>query len=116
MSTLRSLGTMTVFYIPSHKLDDPRFGSDATVRIQIHHFLMENYRAYTHTPSPVKGYWMNDEEVLYHDVMERYEVSFDHEAQFDAVVGFLGQLCELIDEESIYLTRGDRSFLMRRAG
>lgn len=114
MPSLRSLGTMTVFYVPSHKLDDPRYGSAPTVRIQIHNFLMENYRAYTHTPSPVKGYWMNDEAVLYHDVMERYEVSFDHEAQFDAVVQFLGELCAVLDEESIYLTRGDRSFLVRR--
>lgn len=112
MGKLLSLGTMTVFYVPSHKLDDPRYGADPTARITIHNFLMQHYRAYTHTPSPVKGYWMNERGVLYHDVMERYEVSFDTEPQFQAVVDFLARLCRTLEEESIYLTRGDRSYLV----
>ena len=113
MQKLSPLGTMTVFYVPSHKLDDPRFGPDQTVRNTIHEFLMQHYRAYTHTPSTVKGYWMNDSNVLYHDVMERYEVSFDTEAEFEAIVDFLNRLCARLEEESIYLTRGDRSYLVR---
>jgi hypothetical protein len=116
MSKLSPLGTMTVFYVPSHKLDDPRFGPGQTVRNTIHDFLMQHYRAYTHTPSTVKGYWMNEAGVLYHDVMERYEVSFDTEAEFEAVVDFLARLCVRLEEESIYLTRGDRSYLVRAAG
>ncbi|MBX3411128.1 MAG: hypothetical protein KF708_00310 [Pirellulales bacterium] len=114
MQKLSPLGTMTVFYVPSHKLDDPRFGPQQTVRITIHEFLIESYRAYTHTPSTVKGYWINAANVLYHDVLERYEVSFDTETEFEAIVDFLGRLCVRLEEESIYLTRGDRSYLVRR--
>jgi hypothetical protein len=51
------LGKMTIFYIPSHKLDAPGPVGEHTPRGQIHEFLMQHYRAYTHTPSPVKGCW-----------------------------------------------------------
>jgi len=112
---LLPLGTMTVFYVPSHKLDDPRFfGGNATARSAIHEFLMDRFKAYTQTPTPVKGYWVNQDEMLVHDVMERFEVSFNSEKEFDRIIGFLVDLCATLDEDSIYVTRGDRSFLVQR--
>src|SRR5690554_6880352 len=92
---LHVLGKMTVFYIPSHKLDDPRFYNDGgkTCRSAIHEFLMQRYRAYTQTPTPVKGYWVDPEGALVHDVMERFEVSFGSEEEFDALIAFLKRTC-----------------------
>ena len=108
------LGTMTIFYVPSHKLDDSRFfqGSQ-TARSVIHDFLMNSFRAYTQTPTPVKGFWVDHEDTLHHDVMERFEVSFDSEEDFDEIIGFLVEMCRTLNEDSIYVTRGDRSFLVR---
>lgn len=115
MKNVTSIGKVTVFYIPSHKLDSPRYGHDATVRDEIHEFMIAHYKAYTHTPSPVKGYWISGSGELTHDVTERFEVSFGSEQDFKRLVEFLSAVCQTIDEETIYLTRGDESFLIARA-
>ena len=49
-----------------------------------------------------------------HDVMERFEVSFNKEEEFDRIIDFLIELCERLDEEAIYVTRGNRSYLVTR--
>ncbi len=109
------LGKVTVFYIPSHKLDDPRyFHGTQTARTAIHEFLMHRYRAYTQSPTPVKGYWVDRQGQLVHDVMERFEVSFDSESGFDQLIGFLIGMCDRLTEDAIYVTRGERSFLVQR--
>jgi hypothetical protein len=114
MKNVTALGKMTIFYIPSHKLDAPSPVGEQTPRGWIHEFLMQHYKAYTHTPSPVKGFWLNQERVVMHDVLERFEVSFESEKEFRRLVGFLGDLCSRLGEEAIYLTRGEESFLVNR--
>jgi len=112
---VHQLGKVTVFYLPSHKLDDSRFFDNAkTARVVTHEFLMERYRAYTQSPTPVKGYWADQNGDLVHDVMERFEVSFVSEAEFDRLIEFLISLCQSLTEDAIYVTRGDRSFLVQR--
>ena len=109
------LGKVTVFYIPSHKLDDPRyFFGTQTARTTIHEFLMDRYRAYTQSPTPVKGYWVDQNSELVHDVMERFEVSFGSESEFDRLIEFLVGVCNKLNEDAIYVTRGERSFLVQR--
>jgi len=109
------LGKVTVFYIPSHKLDDPRyFFGTQTARTAIHEFLMDRYRAYTQSPTPVKGYWVDQNAELVHDVMERFEVSFGSESEFDRLIEFLVGMCHKLNEDAIYVTRGERSFLVQR--
>ena len=112
---LHPLGTMTVFYVPSHKLDDPRFyHGTQTARSSIHEFLMHRYQAYTQTPTPVKGFWVDQQQDLVHDVMERFEVSFHVEEEFDRLIEFLVELCDRLQENAIYVTRGDRSYLVSK--
>ncbi|HEX3725655.1 MAG TPA: hypothetical protein VHV08_05405 [Pirellulales bacterium] len=114
MPSVTSIGKVTLFYIPSHKLDAPRQDSAGTARSVIHEFLISNFKAYTHTPAPVKGYWISDEGTLLHDVMEQFEVSFESETEFEALIAFLAGICDLLAEDTIYLTRGDDSFLVRK--
>lgn len=112
---VHELGKVTVFYVPSHKLDDPRYFNGAkTARMMTHDFLMERYQAYTQSPTPVKGYWTDQHQNMVHDVMERFEVSFANESEFDRLIEFLIQTCQQLDEDAIYVTRGERSFLVRR--
>lgn len=114
-SHVHQLGKVTVFYIPSHKLDDPRyFHGTQTARLAIHEFLMHHYRAYTQSPTPVKGYWVDAGSQLVHDVMERFEVSFESESGFDRLIRFLIEICDRLNEDAIYVTRGERSFLVQR--
>ena len=114
MKSLTPLGKMTLFYVPSHKLDVPGPGEATTPRAQIHDFLMRHYKAYTHTPSPVKGFWLDEQKAVVHDVLERFEVSFGSEQEFEQLVAFLRQLCRVLGEQAIYLTRGEESFLVSR--
>ena len=115
MSHVDELGKVTVFYIPSHKLDDPRFfNGTQTARTATHEFLMHRYRAYTQSPTPVKGYWIDLTGQLVHDVMERFEVSFGSELEFEWLIEFLIDLCDRLTEDAIYVTRGERSFLVQR--
>ena len=116
VKNLTPLGKMTLFYIPSHKLDAPGPVGQHTPRGQIHEFLMQHYRAYTHTPSPVKGFWLNEDRAVLHDVLERFEVSFESEEGFEQLIDFLGRLCLSLGEEAVYLTRGEESFLVGKAG
>lgn len=102
---------MTAFYIPAHKLDAPLRGAPAP-RATIHEFLIEHFRAYTHAPSLVKGFWLDASGNMLHDVLERFEVSFDAEADFERLVDFLRRTCADLGEEAIYLTRGEESFLV----
>lgn len=112
---VHELGTVTVFYVPSHKLDHPKYSrSGLTARQDIHEFLMDRYRAYTQTPTPVRGYWAAPDGEVVHDVMERFEVSFGSESEFDRLLEFLAELCERLEEQAVYVTRGDRSFLVQR--
>ena len=108
---------MTVFYVPSHKLDAPELYPDRTARSDIHRYLMQNHSAYTQTPTPVKGFWMNQAGKPVHDVMERFEVSFSEQAdtEFARLIEFLVSLCDRLEEDAIYVTRGDRSYLVTRS-
>jgi hypothetical protein len=112
MKNLTALGKTTIFYIPSHKLDAPDPGGGPTPRGNIHEFLMQHYSAYTHTPSPVKGFWLDEHRVVLHDVLERFEVSFGSEKEFRRLVDFLRRICGSLGEKAIYLTRGEESFLV----
>ena len=114
MASVTPLGKVTLFYIPSNKLDVPGPSGAASPRGQIHEFLMCHYQAYTHTPSPVKGFWLDQRQAVQHDVLERFEVSFQSEDEFEQLLAFLRGLCRSLNEEAIYLTRGDESFLVHR--
>jgi hypothetical protein len=105
---------VTLFCIPSNKLDIPAPDGAGSPRGQIHDFLMRNYQAYTHTPSAVKGFWIDRQKAIQHDVLERFEVSFQAERDFEQLVAFLRSLCHSLDEQAIYLTRGEESFLVHR--
>lgn len=114
-ASVHELGKVTVFYVPSHKLDHPKHASESlTARQNIHEFLMKRYNAYTQTPTPVRGYWAAPDGEVFHDVMERFEVSFGNESEFDRLIEFLAQLCDRLNEQAIYVTRGERSFLVQR--
>jgi hypothetical protein len=115
-ASVHELGKVTVFYVPSHKLDHPKHARNSlTAQQDIHEFLMVRYNAYTQTPTPVRGYWGAPDGEIFHDVMERFEVSFGSESEFDRLIEFLAELCDRLNEQAIYVTRGERSFLVQRS-
>jgi hypothetical protein len=59
----------------------------------------------------VKGFWLNENRaVVLHDVLERFEVSFESKEGFEQPIDFLGRLCLSLGEEAVYLTPGRGKF------
>jgi hypothetical protein len=75
---------------------------------------MSSWKYSTVTRSPVKGFWLSEARTVQHDVLERFEVSFESEKAFRQLVDFLIGLSDALCEEAVYLTRGEESFLVRR--
>lgn len=103
------IGQVAIFYIPIVKLD-MILADGNTARQILHDFCVENYNAYTHEVSKIQGYWV-DKNILVRDYHERFEVSFKGEKVND-FVSFLSNICGLINEDSIYLTMGYKSWLV----
>ena len=105
------IGQVAVFYIPAAKLDVVVAGVAA--RQMLHDYFVENFNAYTHEVSKISGYWVNkDKDILVKDDHERYEVSFRGRDKVKKFVEFLSEICGLIEEDSIYLTMGYKSWLV----
>ena len=101
---LEHIGKMAVFYLPQRKLN--KFED------KIHEFLIANYGAYTHEESNIRGYWKQGKEII-KDKNERYEVSFAGKDRIPKLIDFLSELCGDMKEDAIYLTMGDRSYLVK---
>jgi hypothetical protein len=111
---LTCIGQMAVFYIPSAKLDDVRYGAFyQTPRQLIHHFVIDNYDAYTHQQSDIQGFWRQGRGGrIVHDRNEMFEVSFLGAERVWEFVDFLATLCHLLEEECLYLTMGFKAWLV----
>lgn len=110
---------MAVFYLPVNKLElyllNENKPHDSTPQIKdmIHNFLMEHHGAYTLESSNIQGFWRSSQQqAILLDSNVRYEVSFDGKEHIEVFVKFLSEICALIDEEAIYLTMGNSSYLV----
>ena len=100
---IKIIGKAATFYLPSKKLSD-------VVRTMIHDFFVKKYSAYTHESSDIKGYWTSGGNLI-KDEHERYEISLGKE-EMASLVDFLAELAEHTNEDSIYLTVGNESYLV----
>lgn len=108
------IGEVAVFYVPIYKLDKLEYGMDGcTPRVMFEKFLMENYNAYTLEISDTQGFWReNEKSHIFEDKNARYEISFDGQRNVIIFVRFLSLMCSLMKEEAIYLTMGQKSWLV----
>lgn len=112
MDELVYLGHVAVFFVPVQKLDLPEFGMDGmTPREIFEDFLMGHYNAFTLEISNTQGLWREHKQApIWRDENARYEVSFDGEPKL--LVQFLSEMCARLQEQSIYLTMGYKSWLV----
>jgi hypothetical protein len=111
------LGRLAVFYVPSQKMDDPRYGRDGLTPTQLFdQFFLAKFGGLTHEESKIRGQWTSpDGQKVFTDLHQRYEVSFAGRKKTREFVAFLAEMCRLLGEESIYLTMGSRSWLVMPA-
>jgi hypothetical protein len=106
------LGQLAVFYVPVQKLDSPEFGrNNQTPRVLFEAYLMENFDAFTLTITNMQGFWrQHKQSPTFREQNARYDVSF--EGNVEPFVQFLSEMCALLQEQSIYLTMGHKSWLV----
>ena len=110
------IGKMAAFYVPSNKLKKKEFGENGkTPKDMFHDFFMKHFNAYTHEKSGIEGFWRKEKGAIVIDENERYEVSFlDNKDQLEKFIKFLSKMCNLLNENSIYVTIGDSSWLVKK--
>ena len=110
---------MAVFYLPSNKMElysdghIELYSQGVQIKTLIHNFLMQHHGAYTVESSNIQGFWRSEQcQAILQDENIRYEVSFDGKDHIEVFVNFLSKICALIEEEAIYLTMGNHSYLV----
>jgi len=113
--SLVPLGRVAVFYVPADKVVDPAYGRDGLLARDIfERFFLANFGGLTHEVSNIRGQWTSpDGQKVFTDLHERYEVSFAGRDKMRVFLAFLSEMCGLLEEDSIYLTMGTRSWLVK---
>lgn len=112
MDESKYIGKVATFYVPSHKLDDIKYGDKGlTPRQMFHETFMMHYQAYTHEVSKIQGYWQGGSD-MERDEHERYEVAVCGKSGRKYLQTFMAYMCGLLQEESIYLTVGCKAWLV----
>lgn len=100
----KHIGVIVTFYVPTNKLNKK-------IRKDLHDFFVNNYEAYTHETSNIKGFWIKKDELI-KDKHEKYEVSIKSEKKIKELIDFVSIICKKVKEDSIYLTIGKNSYLI----
>ena len=116
-SYLVPLGRIAVFYVPALKMDDPHFGWGGKTPTELFdQFFLDKFGGLTHEESHIRGKWTagdGQDQKVFTDLHEHYEVSFSGREKLREFLEFLSEMCGRLKEESIYLTIGTRSWLVK---
>jgi len=109
------LGRMAIFYLPSNKLalpdNSPQWQGGRTLEEAIDEALIKRYQGVTKITQNVEGHYHMGSQVVKDDHV-RYEVSFLGKVKVREFIAFLRDVCVDMEEESIYLTMGQRAYLI----
>ena len=109
------LGRVAVFYVPAHKLHESALGREGLTPAELfERFFLERFGGLTHEISNIQGQWVSSAHLkVIQERHERYEISLADEDQIREFLTFLSRMCAQLQEESIYVTMGDRSWLVQ---
>ena len=109
------LGRIAVFYVPAEKMDLPQYGRDGQTPTEMFdQFFLEHFGGLTHEESHIRGQWTAGQgQKVFTDLHQRYEVSFSGKKKRIEFLEFLSEMCARMQEDSIYLTMGSRSWLVK---
>jgi hypothetical protein len=96
-------------------MDDVQFGRDGKTPTELFDdFFLKEFGGLTHEESKIQGQWISpDGSKVFTDLHERYEVTFSGKKKSRLFIDFLAEMCGLLQEDSIYMTMGDRSWLVK---
>lgn len=105
------LGAMLVFLLPSLKLKK-KIRDNISLEDKIHHFLLEKFNGYTAAAGNIFGYWRNKAGKEFYGEHKEYKVSLLQKKEIKTLESFLAGLALEMEEESIYLSLGGKSWLI----
>jgi len=105
-----SLGRMAIFFLPIKKLR--QVCGEQTHESAIDKELIARYEGLSKITGHVEGCYRMKSEIVDDDHV-RYEVSFLGKNKVIEFVEFLKEVCRRLGEESIYLTMGEKSYLVQ---
>lgn len=106
-----NLGRMIVFLLPSLKLKK-RGKQGLTLEDKLHDFLLKKFNGYTAAAGNIFGYWKNNAGREFYGEHKEYKVSLLDKKGIKVLEDFLVSLAQEMQEESIYLSAGDDSWLL----
>jgi len=107
---ITDMGRPGVFLIPSAKLRQVKI-EGKTVEEHLHEYLGKTFSAFTYSPVPTAGFWLNGG-CLEYDECRRYEVAFNGK---DKIPGFLLELTRIartLGEKCFYVKAGQYACLL----
>lgn len=107
--TLMDLGRPAVFLVPTKKLQCRM--NDVSIEEAIRQFLMKEFSAFSMTPLPYFGVWM-DGEMIHYDECCRYEVSFLGKQHIQTLLEFLSDVAIATEEICLYVCAGQYTCLL----
>jgi len=105
------LGRMAIFFLPATKLQKTA-SNGHTHEQNIDEALTHRFQGFTKQSMPWEGHYRMGSEVV-RDNPIRYEVSFKGKNKVREFVALLKTVCREIGEESMYLTMGENSYLVK---
>lgn len=108
MNEVIPLGEVVTFFLPINKLT--RYPH---IKQTLENKLISDYKGYTKTEAVFEGHYKIGTDIIC-DQHSRYEVSFD--GGLRAMLPFIQlikEVCVGLREQSIYLTMGNRSYLIQ---
>ena len=108
MKNLQSIGRMAIFYIPVQKLTE-----HPETQKWLEESLIHLYGGFTKITQNIEGHFQMGHEII-KDEHVRYEVSFNGKKRIPAFVKLVAKLAGELGEEAVYLTMGEKSYLVSR--
>ena len=105
---LHPIGRMAVFLVPARKLAE-----HPDIQAALETTLLRTYEGYTKMTQHIEGHYRMGPEIVRDDHV-RYEVSFSGKDRIESFVQMLVDLATDLGEDSLYLTMGDKSYLVGR--
>lgn len=98
------IGDTCEFYIPSAKHN--------IVENKLHSYFVDRHNAYSLELQEIKGFWRNNRfSELLEEKHVKYICGINH-IELPNFVGFLSEMCMLLQEQAIYVTMGHKSWLV----
>lgn len=108
---VESVGRDAVFYLPSD-LMGMEIESGIRCRQMVEDFLEQEYGGFTDEGNNHNGFWKNAQGTRFYERYQKYRVAFTGPERIPKLESFLSYIAKGLNEESIFISTGEDSWLL----